>query len=586
LVRDFIPAIDDNNVACLYERVEGKFYYNQGTGSFTAGSATGQAVSIGDRARRIKKGYVGVTKTYTPVEYIESSGTQWINTEVLAYNTEMSMKFQYTNLSAVTYVSGSSDGTNRFGLIANRPANNDICYGDKSNNYYTLGTADTNEHTVVYNNSSNQIVYDNVAKGTLPSLTAQVTRPLGLFALSGTNGVANLAHARIMYCRIADKSTNTLVRDFIPVVDQDNVACLYDLVEGKAYYNKGTGTFIAGSATGQSAIVKQVACLCFQGKGGIPTYNATITGGTTQKYWSAIVGTKDYMLEIGGGETGGSTPVKTAKAYSASGVATNAPDLPTQAWWSAAVKFDGLAIVAGGKSANSGGSRTNQCIAYSNNLTRQSLTSLSTSVFSPAAAATASHFFIAGGSDYNYWQTGINAYDSSLVKSTPASMSTERAAGNLASVGNYIVCCGGFQYVGAENFYDNSNVKTTLTGSYGKNVQFPLGLSTNSYAVFFGGSTNSSAANAFADCKAWDSNKVLTSFNLPMAIWAAQGFSNGNYAVVCYQANELVYDDNLVLVSHTTDRNYGYGQAYLSGTADDFAMVKRNGTTELNIFDI
>ena len=257
LIRNFIPATDQDGVACLYEQVEGKFYYNAGSGTFAAGSTTGQPVSIGSRAKKLKKGYVGVPASYTPVEYIESSGTQWIDTGVNALNNELELRFQYTDLSSTTYVSGSSDGTNRFGLIANRPANNDICYGDKSNNYYTLGTADTNEHTVVYNNSSNQVVYDGVVKGTLPNLTTQVARPLGLFALSGSNGGATYAHTRIMYCKVTDKSTNTLIRNFIPVIDQDNVACMYEQVEGKFYYNKGTGTFTAGTATGQPVLLSK-----------------------------------------------------------------------------------------------------------------------------------------------------------------------------------------------------------------------------------------------------------------------------------------------------------------------------------------
>lgn len=37
LVRDFIPAKDSNEVVCIYDKVEGKFYYNQGIGNFTAG---------------------------------------------------------------------------------------------------------------------------------------------------------------------------------------------------------------------------------------------------------------------------------------------------------------------------------------------------------------------------------------------------------------------------------------------------------------------------------------------------------------------------------------------------------------------
>jgi hypothetical protein len=37
LVRDYIPAFDDNRVACLYDKVSETYFYNAGTGTFTAG---------------------------------------------------------------------------------------------------------------------------------------------------------------------------------------------------------------------------------------------------------------------------------------------------------------------------------------------------------------------------------------------------------------------------------------------------------------------------------------------------------------------------------------------------------------------
>ena len=34
LVRDYIPVIDSSGRPCLYDKVEDKFYYNEGTGEF------------------------------------------------------------------------------------------------------------------------------------------------------------------------------------------------------------------------------------------------------------------------------------------------------------------------------------------------------------------------------------------------------------------------------------------------------------------------------------------------------------------------------------------------------------------------
>ncbi len=37
LVRDFIPVLDPAGVPCMYDKIENKYYYNAGTGDFTAG---------------------------------------------------------------------------------------------------------------------------------------------------------------------------------------------------------------------------------------------------------------------------------------------------------------------------------------------------------------------------------------------------------------------------------------------------------------------------------------------------------------------------------------------------------------------
>lgn len=37
LIRDMIPVLDSNGTPCMFDKVEQKFYYNQGTGDFIAG---------------------------------------------------------------------------------------------------------------------------------------------------------------------------------------------------------------------------------------------------------------------------------------------------------------------------------------------------------------------------------------------------------------------------------------------------------------------------------------------------------------------------------------------------------------------
>lgn len=46
---------------------------------------------------------------------------------------------------------------------------------------------------------------------------------------------------KVYGCKVWQDSV--LVRDFIPVLDWNNVPCMYDKVSGELFYNKGTGTF-------------------------------------------------------------------------------------------------------------------------------------------------------------------------------------------------------------------------------------------------------------------------------------------------------------------------------------------------------
>ena len=53
LIRDYVPAVDANNVVCLYDKVNKEAIYNRGTGDFIAGNT----ISI---AHKVKKAWIGV----------------------------------------------------------------------------------------------------------------------------------------------------------------------------------------------------------------------------------------------------------------------------------------------------------------------------------------------------------------------------------------------------------------------------------------------------------------------------------------------------------------------------------------------
>ena len=228
LVRNFIPARRTSDGKCgLWDKVSYRFYVDENGGNFTAGSSVvGNIASPG-----------------TPIEYIESSGTQYINTGYVANaNTKVIADFQIT--------SQQSSNNDIFGVVGQFSFRQ---YGGSSYFRTISGTAiadfDTtvsilNRHTVEKTFSST-IIDNNYNKTT--SGTATISYPLYLCAYNSGSSVSNYGYLKLYSCKIYDG--NTLVRDFVPIKTAVNTYGLWDRVNKVFYKNSGTGTFTGGSAT-------------------------------------------------------------------------------------------------------------------------------------------------------------------------------------------------------------------------------------------------------------------------------------------------------------------------------------------------
>lgn len=217
LVRDYIPCLDSSNVPCLWDRITKKAYYNKGTGDFTYGSI-------------IK-----------PVKYLESTGTQYINTGVTLTNNH-SVEVDYQLTSASQNKKGIFGGltTSRYGALLS-PSNNYLEFGYGSSNiWYQTGLPDTNRHTMYQ--KKNELYFDGVLIYTFntATFTQTATAPLGNFNYTNYNP----ASAKYYSSKWWDG--DTLVRDYIPVKDENNVGYMFDIVSHSLYANVGTGSFVVG----------------------------------------------------------------------------------------------------------------------------------------------------------------------------------------------------------------------------------------------------------------------------------------------------------------------------------------------------
>lgn len=102
-------------------------------------------------------------------------------------------------------------------------------------------------HTFIMD--GNNFYIDGVLKKTFSDTPTSDAFPYELYLFNvnsaGTSTDDNIAYLQMSYCRIWDYS-GQLIRDFLPVKDNNGIVCFYDRVTQNYFYNQGTGNFIAG----------------------------------------------------------------------------------------------------------------------------------------------------------------------------------------------------------------------------------------------------------------------------------------------------------------------------------------------------
>ena len=189
-------------------------------------------------------------REYQKVEYIESTGTQYIDTGYIAnINTKVIADIQVTQLL--------EKNTAMFGSRI-RPSVQAFCFGEGSNgtvffanfdtvlaNNIKIVNDDTNRHT--HTLSKDGYYIDNILSKTFinpTEITEQLTSYIFYFNSVDTTTLVPVK-AKLYSCKIYDN--NILVRDFIPCYRKaDNEIGLYDTVNNQFYTNQGTGTFLKG----------------------------------------------------------------------------------------------------------------------------------------------------------------------------------------------------------------------------------------------------------------------------------------------------------------------------------------------------
>lgn len=222
LERDYAPALRESDGAVgLYDLANATFYANAGTGTFSY------------------ENYL--PPGYTALEYIESSGTQYINTGFNPkYNSRIILDI--SDLTSLDFIFGSRNtasatSPNQFNIFRNSSTTLRTDYFGTNK---SLSISDTTPRTLIDKNANVTTMYGSTITNTAVT-SGTCSYPLVLFALNSAGTISNYSSYKLHSCKIYDNGI--IVRNFQPCINPNGEAGLYDTINSIFYDNAGTGTF-------------------------------------------------------------------------------------------------------------------------------------------------------------------------------------------------------------------------------------------------------------------------------------------------------------------------------------------------------
>lgn len=234
LVRHFIPTKrNSDDVIGLYDIIGKSFYTNKGTGTFTAGPV--------------------VIDGYTVLDYIEATGTQWIDTNVSGFNNgdwQIYCKWKVTAAPTgnYAYVFGvyENENTNSYRLITQTTSTTNYYVSAKSKAGSSIGVtnlATANTHTISITGNTFAVDGTSYTASTTGTALSSATK-MGLFKTPA----GSVYYKGRIYAFWTKKDGN-YVSILVPAKrNSDNVVGMYDIIRKTFLTNSGTGTFTAGAA--------------------------------------------------------------------------------------------------------------------------------------------------------------------------------------------------------------------------------------------------------------------------------------------------------------------------------------------------
>ena len=267
---------------------------------------------------------------YKRLEYIQSSGTQYIDTGVAANgNTGFAVDFSTTS-AVSTSGYGSilgclNSGSNRYGIGT---------YPDRSGGQLCYGSAIYNPYITVGNRLQVSLLNGSIktpnGTETVGAQTFNVGATITVFGRKRTDGsVDELSKTKIYALTIYDNGN--LVRDFIPCQKPDGTVGMWDDVNSVFYGNAGKGTFTAGPVVAvipdaPSHLQQTMSVrLIWAEVSGAEQYNVyrdnTLLGTTTGLFYvdDTAAENTEYTYAVSAVNSAGESPKTTISVYTKTG---------------------------------------------------------------------------------------------------------------------------------------------------------------------------------------------------------------------------------------------------------------------------
>ena len=192
----------------------------------------------------------GLPEGYTAVNYLQSSGTPWINTEITpSQDTKVIIKFMADKWGYESLIGGraNSNSNDQFTTFLDSYSGGRFIFrmDGMSSSITYIGFK---LHTIYTAELSGTKMEFALEDGTIP-FTSEVTIsdfsstvPMLLFKAQNVSGTGLIG--KVYFCKIYHQ--DNLVRDFQPCLDTEGVPCMFDFVSRKSFYNVNAGSFTWG----------------------------------------------------------------------------------------------------------------------------------------------------------------------------------------------------------------------------------------------------------------------------------------------------------------------------------------------------